>query len=60
MNETLKEKVEQTLKRLDDIVEKQGNLEKAERLNDRYSEIEPDPFHYSIEQAIGLPSYDKK
>ena len=51
---------QRTLEMLEDVISKQKNLEKAERLNDLYEEIKPDPFHYSIEQAMGLPSYDKK
>ena len=55
----LTEKVEQALESLDDTLFQQKNLEKAMKLDEQYSEVKPKPFHYSIEQAIGLPSYDK-
>ncbi len=29
------------------------------RLDEQYREVKPNPFHYSIEQAIGLPFHDK-
>ena len=53
----LNEKVEQVLESLDDKLFQQENLEKAIRLNEQYRDVKPKPFHYSIEQAIGLPSY---
>ena len=55
----LTEKVEQALESLDNTLFQQKNLEKAMRLDEQYREVKPKPFHYSIEQAIGLPSHDK-
>ena len=59
MEDTIIKRVEQVLDTLDSAVLKEKSLEKAERLNEQYKEIKPDPFHYSIEQAVGLPAQDK-
>lgn len=56
---TLTKEVERARYRLDNAASKKANLEKAERLNDRYKDIKPEPFRYSIEQAIGLPAKNK-
>lgn len=55
----LTEKVEKALEKQEDMLFKQKNIEKAIRLDKQYSHIEPDPFHYSVEQAIGLPCHNK-
>ena len=60
MKNTLKNRVLSTLDKLENFIPIRENLEKAERLNDLYEEIKPDPLNYSIEQAIGLPSQDKE
>lgn len=56
---TLTRKVECALNRRDDSASKRKELEEFERLYDECGDIEPDPFHYSIEKALGLP-YHKK
>ena len=60
MEDTVVKKVERVLNTLDEVVSKQNNLKEADRLNELYKEIEPDPFHYSIERAMGLPTKSKR
>ncbi|ADE39189.1 hypothetical protein [Candidatus Puniceispirillum marinum] len=58
MEQKLARKVEDVLK-MHENKSKQDNLDEAERLDEKFENVEPDPFRYSIEQAIGLPAFTK-